>query len=164
MENQRNGSMLFVLLCEHGACSATAMGMVDMEENFVQFGPVSMTQYSHIYSSALQPPRYITLHCNHRAATTALSHPALQPLRCIILRCNHRVASFYAATTALHHSTLQPPRCIILRCNHHAATTTLSHPALQPPHFDHRAVSLCAAIMIHTVFIYVKSICSHSAN
>ena len=64
-----------------------------------------MTQYSHIYSSALQPMRCLTLHCNHCATSLCTATTALQPPRCLTLHCNHRTASLYAATTAL-----RPPR------------------------------------------------------
>ena len=73
-----------------------------------------MTQYSHIYSSALQPPRYIILHCNHRATITALYHSALQPPRRVTLRCTNR-----AATTTLCHFVLHQ-----LRCDHHSVLST----------------------------------------
>ena len=73
-----------------------------------------MTQYSHIFYSALQPLRCFTLRCNHRATITMLYHSALQPPRRVTLRCTNR-----AATTALCHFVLHQ-----LCCDHHSVLST----------------------------------------
>ena len=76
-----------------------------------------------IHGSALQPSRYMVVHCNQEdlwwcIATKQMYGGALQPSRYMVVHCNQEDLWWCIATKQMYGGALQPSRYMVVHCNH----------------------------------------------